>query len=662
MSSLSFRSDVQGLRALAVGSVVIFHANPWLLPGGFVGVDIFFVISGYVITRIILDDLKTGSFSIFTFYFRRIRRIFPALLTVLLSCWIAAWFLLDPLQFRNMGGHFKGSSAFIINFWLMREGGYFGLSNSLKPLLHLWSLSIEEQFYLIWPILLYGLFRFKRLIPVTLFLIFSVSLLWCLIKTSVDANAAFYQPWCRAWELTTGAFIAYFELFPTKPSIKLSGYFPAIAGCLLILVSLLFFNEAQSFPGWRAVLPVAGAGLIIASRPNAFSDFIFGGRATQYLGSISYPLYLWHWPLYSFSHVVFGDEVPASITLALTILAVILAAGTYYFVEKPIARVAERRYLTTVTWLVAGMACAYAAGVITVKFDGFFCRFSPKIASVFAAPDLLKGFGEAEGVCFSNEPGSLGPFSVATQIIDQRLKDSRCLQAGERGKKTIFILGDSHSLHLLAGLRETIGEKANIRSLGVAYCTPMIKNVLENKGIAGTPRCRAYNDYVFNKIREVNPDIIIVGGYFKQLIDFGPWHYPDYVAQLVHDLKELHADGIKKIIVVGEVPIWSPPVPTLIGHELMEGKVPSIYQKTGLEQGSLDVDKLMRSQNWGDGVRYVSLVDGLCNVQGCLRLVGTNLPDDMIAYDYGHLTTAASLYVAHTILSPIIEQELIQSE
>lgn len=305
--SLSYRKDVNGLRALAVLGVVTFHAFKQILPGGFVGVDVFFVISGYLISRIIIHDLTMNKFSFLDFYSKRLKRILPALLLVLISVWAAAWILFDPEQFLELGRHQLDGAFFILNFRLMGESNYFGLDSNFKPLLHLWSLSIEEQFYIIWPFTVWLIYFINRRYLITFIsIILSLSFLFNLYITLNDPTRAFYLPWSRAWELALGALIAHRELFNQdagiahlkRPFMNDATFLVAIC---LVVGSMLFIDEGQLFPGWRALFPVCGAGLVIYSYDSRLKSKILSHRSLQFFGNISYPLYLWHWPLLSFA-------------------------------------------------------------------------------------------------------------------------------------------------------------------------------------------------------------------------------------------------------------------------------------------------------------------------------------------------------------------------
>ncbi|HXZ17210.1 MAG TPA: acyltransferase, partial [Roseiarcus sp.] len=282
--ALKFRDDIQGLRALAVLGVVIFHMHRGWLPGGFCGVDVFFVISGFLISRIILAECASGQFSLARFYERRAKRILPALLVVAAFVGAFGWVRSDPAQFREIGAHMMGNSYFTVNFWLIRKAteGYFAPDALSKPLLHLWSLSIEEQFYLGWALIAPGLIFFGlRTVAIGVLAIFAASLAFCLVLTTINPVDAFYLPWTRGWELALGALLALREVFYLKrlpyPS-RAAANAGAAVGVALILATYLILNESDAFPGWRATPPTAGCALVIASPGATWTTALLRSR------------------------------------------------------------------------------------------------------------------------------------------------------------------------------------------------------------------------------------------------------------------------------------------------------------------------------------------------------------------------------------------------
>jgi len=360
LSHPKYRPDIDGLRAIAVLAVVIFHAFPKTIKGGFIGVDIFFVISGYLISTIIFENLDKGTFSFFEFYARRIKRIFPALILVLASCFIFGWLTLFPDELQQLGKHIASGAGFVSNFVFWNEAGYFDKSADTKPLLHLWSLGIEEQFYIFWPLILWLAWKQKfNLLVITIFFAIA-SFILNLIGIKQDAVATFYSPQTRFWELLSGSLLAWLTLYKKdsfayiKEKIEsvLSRIFykkkqefdPKILanvisfiGLFLLLYGFWRINKDLNFPGKWALVPVIGTSmLIIAGSKTWVNRSILSNKFVIWFGLISFPLYLWHWPLLSFARII-NDKFPSYLLRTIVILASVLFAWlTYKFVECPI--------------------------------------------------------------------------------------------------------------------------------------------------------------------------------------------------------------------------------------------------------------------------------------------------------------------------------------
>ena len=335
-----YRRDIDGLRAVAIGSVLIFHAFPKALVGGFTGVDVFFVISGYLISGLLQEEAEAGRFSIVGFYVRRIRRLLPALMlvvpaTLAFGCWV-----LTPNEFQLLTKHVAASSAFVSNIVYGTEAGYFDVSASLKPLVHLWSLGVEEQFYIVWPLLILVLARWSGRVPVlaAIGLILAASFLFCLIETGRDAGFAFYFPLSRFWELAAGAALAAWERRGRAPGPRTADLLSVI-GLALMALGFLTVTADEGFPGWGGLPPVVGAALVIAAGPGAVGNRrLLSSGPMVWLGLISYPLYLWHWPLLSFLHITFprDENLPSLPAAGLVVVSIGLAWATWRFVERPV--------------------------------------------------------------------------------------------------------------------------------------------------------------------------------------------------------------------------------------------------------------------------------------------------------------------------------------
>jgi peptidoglycan/LPS O-acetylase OafA/YrhL len=351
VQTLAYRRDVDGLRAIAVLAVVAFHSFPSVFPGGFVGVDIFFVISGFLITGILLNEAHEGRFSIANFYARRIRRIFPALVLVLAAVFFAEWYLLLPQEFQPSGRITFYSSLFSANLALMQGVGYFEPFEHLNPLLHLWSLGVEEQFYIIWPILIFLGVRLKLRpfgwIAGLAVLSFALNIWW----THQNAAMNFYNPISRFWELLLGAGLTVARPSGGPLSGKLCGA-ASIVGAVLIGMSIVFVNEAMAYPGGWALLPTSGAVLLIAAGETAIVNrSVLSCGPMVFVGLISYPLYLWHWPLFTFSRLLGVHTPPVWLVALLICSAFALAILTYYLVELNLR---HKKSKVVVASLVAG--------------------------------------------------------------------------------------------------------------------------------------------------------------------------------------------------------------------------------------------------------------------------------------------------------------------
>jgi peptidoglycan/LPS O-acetylase OafA/YrhL len=370
--SVTYRPDIDGLRALAILPVVLFHAFPTLLPGGFIGVDIFFVISGFLITSILLKDMEAGTYSIKHFYARRVRRIFPALSVVLFFCLALGWVVLTAVEYRSLGKHVAGGAGFVANIMFWKEVGYFDAASDTKPLLHLWSLGIEEQFYIVWPLLLY--LAFKK----------SWNILWLIVTLAVcsfglnvwqvgsDPGGTFYSPLTRSWELALGALLAYHVTRPIPLLTQLVDRHQSLVstvGLIFILLGFFLINEKNSFPGWWALLPALGSGLLIASSRQALINrVLLSNQIVVWVGLISFPLYLWHWPLLSFARIIHSEAPSIEVRCYLVAGSILLAALTYLIVERPIRCSGKRKYLILVLSLV--MLAIAVAGITVFKTRG----------------------------------------------------------------------------------------------------------------------------------------------------------------------------------------------------------------------------------------------------------------------------------------------------
>jgi peptidoglycan/LPS O-acetylase OafA/YrhL len=466
-----YRPDVDGLRAVAIISVVAYHAFPRLMPGGFVGVDVFFVISGFLISGILLQALQTSTFSFPGFYANRVRRLFPALLLVLAACFVFGWLFLLPDEYANLGKHMVGAMSYIENFVLRRETGYFDTRSTLKPLMHLWSLGIEEQFYVTYPLFLWIMWRFRRNLFAVVLALAALSFALNVLQIRRDPAGAFFLPQTRCWELAIGCTIACWQLRAQEQSaafdVRWLSQFAAskskpgnavflrnvcsAVGMLVIVIAVLGIHENDSFPGWLALLPACGAALLIIGGPEAWINRkILATSLAVFVGLISYPLYLWHWPILTFARILHGSEVSVRVRIAGALLSFSLAWVTFRFVESPI-RFGRR------TWIKPAALVTISVGVAGLGYaayrDGFIERF----------PKFVEDLGQLRRVVWST-PECRGIAGLAQ--IDY------CRTANGR-PPDVLLIGDSHAAVLYEGMAPAYNKRSlTLMNLGQAGCVP----------------------------------------------------------------------------------------------------------------------------------------------------------------------------------------------
>lgn len=606
-----YRPDVDGLRALAVSLVVLYHAYPSTFPGGFIGVDIFFVISGYLITGIIARGISADRFDLVEFYARRARRIFPALLIVLAATLVVGYRWMLPDAYRQLGIDTVASAAFSANIALMLQSGYFDVESAKKPLLHLWSLGIEEQFYLFWPLALMlsarlgaNLFRASLLLGLASFAL-------NLAFTGPQPIAAFYLPFTRAFELFAGAVLALG--WRETPEAQWHD-FRALAGAVLIGLSVALFDSTVPFPGWRAALPVAGT-MLMLSAPGAWGcRYILSSRPMVSIGLISYPHYLWHSPLLVYFALIKTNPLTEIERGLIICLSLILAWATYRLIELPI-RFGSRQPLKT-RGLVAGMAAVAAAGIIVVRWDGFEARLPPQVRAI--ASIRTDGSGWRVGECLLD-------------LSQQADYAETCVDRGKR--PLVFLWGDSTAGALLPGLRQA----QETREFGIAQFTA--NSCMPALDVA--PNCRQHNARVLEIAAKLDPEVVLLHAYWG--INF------DGIADLVPAIKRrTHA----RVVVLGLVPVWRRGLPQeAIMHYLQHQELLAERTREGLSPNWQDA--AMRAKLEPLGTEFVSAWDALCDPRGCLTRLGPTA-GDLTSSDAVHLTDGASILLMATVIDKVL--------
>lgn len=402
------------------------------MPGGFIGVDIFFVISGFLISTIIFSSLERDRFSLVEFYVRRIRRIFPALIIVMIACLSFGWFVLFADEYKQLGKHTAAGAGFIQNFMLWRESGYFDNSSDTKPLLHLWSLAVEEQFYIFWPLLLAFVWKhgwsFLKITALIALVSFAANIY---LMLSGHSTAAFYFPFSRFWELMVGGVLAYVVLHRPSLIVKHKDA-QSILGFVLVLAGLLLLNKGRDFPGWWAFLPTLGAFFIISAGPGSWlNDKLLANKLMVWIGLISYPLYLWHWPILVFIKIIFVE--PSQFLRVVGLFSSLLLAWlTYTIVERRVKSSGR----SVVISLSSSMIVIFSLGVLLLSADGFPNRKLNKPLLHFESK-LFDQSRQSDGSCF--------------KLLNMKEVSEEVCLANSSKPKVLFV-GDSHAMALFSAI------------------------------------------------------------------------------------------------------------------------------------------------------------------------------------------------------------------
>jgi len=643
-NQLDYRPDIDGLRAIAVLAVIGFHAFPAWFRGGFVGVDVFFVISGYLISTILLTGMERGSFRFSQFYIRRISRIFPALIVVLLACMVAGWLVLFSIEYMALGKHVAGSAAFVSNFVLWNEAGYFDKAAATKPLLHIWSLGIEEQFYIIWPLLLYLTWKRKAATLTLLLLLFVVSFTFNVRSVHSNPATDFYSPLTRFWELMAGAVLAYlivyrenlfgvFLMLP-RPALQMIGAVAApgsialnvtsATGLLLIVAAILTINETKEFPGWWALLPVAGTYVLVASGPHTWiNNKVLATRGLVAIGLISYPLYLWHWPLLSFTRIISGQTPsPAAATLAI-LFSFALAWLTYLVIEKPLRFGKPAPIKAAILFVAMGMIGS--AGYVVYANRGFAFRNASAEDIVAAAQD----YEISEGVTLGN-PGLDETILVGDSTMGQYIPRVRRLI-----EQHVIDLDHNRVIFYLESGCPPIPDVAGESNLA---CAPFVDKVLPmlDRDRVKTVAFTAWWTPEFTDAKyylRSDPSKVFLRD-SEAAQDRALSKFAALISHLVH--------ARKRVFVLLETPsgnVYDPEasMPTGWLRLLARPKVPESPTRSNMDKFVGKTDEKVRSAAEVAGARVINPMDYLCD-----KVVCPIISDDgrFMYFNYGHLRRA----------------------
>jgi peptidoglycan/LPS O-acetylase OafA/YrhL len=636
-SQLRYRPDIDGLRALAVLPVLIFHAFPQAVPAGFYGVDIFFVISGYLITGIVHQQMLSKTFSIADFYKRRIRRIFPALITVVLVTFLVAYFILPPRELKSLGTNIAGGAVFAQNFILLGQVGYFDLAAEEKPLLHLWSLGIEEQYYIVWPLLLMmiGSWRWRSL-AVTLALA-AASYVSAIIVQRHAPDYAFYLPVTRAWELLIGSGLALWvsgrppaAVDSTRQRARLIYEMAALSAIVVLAFAFWHYNRSTAHPGSRTLLPVLAAAALIATHGTLVHRSILSSRPAVFIGLISYPLYLWHYPLITFARIHYVEGVSPWVMCEFLIASVILAWLTYRYIERPI-RFGQRNVAYKVGALLGGMATLGIAGLMVDRTNGLPDRI----------PESIRGFmltGDETAIYWRRGKCLLLPEQTAADFAPE------C--AGQGRHPLVAIWGDSYGAALYPGLNHFAADRGfDIAEYTASACPPLLDYVRPER-----PACKGANDFVVERLAQLKPEVVIFYSNWECAEDIIRDGLPKTVARL-------KAIGIPKIVLLGPPASWlgeGLPAVLLAYYFQTHTVLPARTWYRSNDGWTRTMDQFLGAQAKSLDIQYISARQIMCNDDGCLARIGEN-GAQLTAYDGGHLTSPGAVFVAQNVLEKLPE-------
>jgi peptidoglycan/LPS O-acetylase OafA/YrhL len=671
---MEYRPEIDGLRGLAVLSVILFHAGFGVLTGGYVGVDIFFVISGYLITSIIINDIRSDSFSLAEFYERRARRILPALIAVTTTCIPIAWLLLNPTDLQGFGRSLIAVSSFSSNFLFWTETGYFAGSSELKPLIHTWSLSVEEQFYILFP-LCFLILRPVGIagINILLLVVFILSLILAQLATSHFPSANFYLLPTRAWELLAGSLLAFYMSRNARLRDLLLNQCFGLLGLVLILYSMIFFSKSTPFPSFYALIPVMGAVLIIFfAVPGTLVYQVLSQRAARGLGLISYSAYLWHQPVFAFSKHSSLEPLSVSIKFILCLVVLILAWLGWQFIEKPLRddkRFPRRKLIRTA---ITGLTAIAVTGAVISVFPHFIKSYDPRVLRL----DEIKSF-------------SLGLNKQCERVLpgaDVKAIFSDCKIGGPSKDDMQFaIYGDSHASALSTGLGTrakslgitglNLSAPTCFPSLGSGYKIPKterqnyclkirenIRKLLQQGQLPSVIFLSARWATVFERTRFDNKEGGVEEGaeiyFFNQFTEELGYHEAIYF-ELKKTILEFKKYGVSPILIM-QVPEvgWSPPLQLMKFHMLSDVSepVPPSFYSTSFEVYQQRNEKARRTLNALSTDLDTPIISPslyFCNLPEALGRCIVHIDGEPLYFDDDHLSLKGAEFLAEHLLEKL---------
>jgi len=614
---MKYRADIDGLRAVAVLPVLFFHAGWSVFSGGYIGVDVFFVISGYLITGILADEIAANRFSILNFYERRIRRIFPCLFAVIIVSCAAASVLLVPMDLRDFSKSVFATLFFASNVLFFRQSGYFDDQSAVKPFLHTWSLAVEEQFYIFFPILLWAIHRYARdrmfLVLAPMVLLSFVASVWGARHMPVFT---FFMAPTRVWELFAGALLALGAApgIRSRPAREVLSWL----GLGLIVYAVFVFTSDTVFPGANALFPVLGAALLIEFGSGTGPGWLLSRKPVVFIGLISYSLYLWHWPIIVFSEYYLIHKLSGWNTVAAIAVSIAVATLSWRYVERPFRTkglISRRRIFQGAATAMASMMLISLAGIVS---HGWAARFASEVSRL---ENFANAHNPRRNQCHRDE----------NKVIAM---DKSCVY-GAATPPNYAVWGDSHGVELTYALGE-IAKRHNESVMQFTYssCAPSLGFDVQTR-----PNCRTFNDKAANFLAN-NRDIttIFLVARYDSHRDDGP----EFAAGIRRSVEMLLGAG-KRVVLVYPIPIASVSIPRTLAHYAAVGTDPA---SLNIEEGGYLAEnayafRLLDSFT-EPNVVHLFPHQRLCHAHACIVYAnGTPL-----YFDHQHLSISGAEYLA----------------
>lgn len=604
INNQNFRWDIQGLRAIAVLCVVVFHIVPESLPGGFIGVDMFFVISGYLIMGQIWKGINKGSFSLYEFYCRRVKRLFPALFVTLLVTSIFSYYLLIPSEFSNYFASLVASLAYVSNFWFYSKSGYFDSELELSPLLHTWSLSVEEQFYIVIPIVLIFCFRKKINIQLGLLFIFAASLLFSEALLHINESFSFYASPSRFWQFVAGGFISI--CIKSHLENKIIREILTLLS-ILVLVYCMFYMPASNFPGMQAIAPtLATAILLYCCKSNDISYQILANPVFRFFGNTSYSLYLWHWPAIIFYKLLITPELSGEHILIVFFISTLLGYLSYTYIELPTKNINFKAINPIIVSLISSVAiCCIVFASINLNHQ----RYSDQQLA-FETYLSYPAIEFRRGSCFLTS--KYNSFSF--------YKQGECIKA-EPNKTNILLIGDSHAAHWYGALDDKLTAQETLTQVTASGCKPVLNTF-------GAQRCKDLINWTYSELINQHK--------FDKVFISARWVKEDAkkLEPTIYFLKK----HIKNIVLLGPIIEYDGNLPRILITEKNKLQINTHAHYQKVKASDIAIEQVAYST----GAEYVSVLESLCPEQENCKTTVNGVP---IQFDYGHLTLQGAKYI-----------------